>query len=312
MRYDLPGPDAVEAMASTTIGLACKVDRIDGIAIVVYTEKGFRDGPSGPIAWRISSPRWRSGRMYADCGSWRPSALRATRGDYEDAEARPSPRSSSARRSSPCRCRRATKAPGATSRGRSGRERTSRPSAPRDRRCGRGAPGRTRERRGHRRPFTGATGPASARGSSSHWMTSPSVRRRLTWDPETLDAFSSAVLLWCLRRPRCEMSRCSNGPETSTRASCALVAQVRWEAGDEYPTELGARFCGEGPRPDPGRLHRARNLVRRIAAAAATRCPTGAFGRGRVARWALGGSTHAGWYAERPSRSTPSTACRRS
>ncbi len=306
MRYDLPGadpdrdPDAVEAMASTTIGLACKVDRVDGIAIVVYADGELRDDPARPIAWD-ALVRALEKRAHV-CGLRVIEALCVADdawASYEDGEPRPI---EEVRR----------------------REANLRMPLPTEDQ-GSGAPlpavDLAEKERLARALLTIDEAAMAIRAAPSDVETAdvPSLARldpralaavvalddlpdlfedALSWDPGALDAFSGAVLLWCLRRPALRDVALQQWAGDIHSGELALFAQARWEAGEEYPVELGARFCGEGPRPDPGRLHRARNLVRRIAAAAPRDARPGPLAAAAWLSWALGGSTHAGWYAE--------------
>ncbi|MDO8383728.1 MAG: DUF4192 family protein [Microbacterium sp.] len=301
MRYDLPEPGAVEAMASTTIGLACKVDRIDGIAIVVYTDEGFRDDSSGPIAWQQLVTALEK-RAHV-CGLRVVEALCVAGdawGSYEDAEARPLSEVQQREADLPLQVPVGDQGAGAY--------------LPEVDLAEKERLGRALLAIDDAAEVLLAAPADSEDGDVSSWARLdpralaavvvlddlPELfEDALRWDPEELDPFSGAVLLWCLRRPALRDVALQQWAGDIHAGELALFAQVRWEAGQEYPEELGARFCGEGPRPDPARLHRARNLVRRIAAAAPRDARPGPLAAAAWLSWALGGSTHAGWYAER-------------
>jgi hypothetical protein len=300
MRYDLPDPDFVEAMASTTIGLACKVERVDGIAIVVYTDGGFRRDGSGPIAWH-DLVRALEKRAHV-CGLRVVEALCVAEdawGSYDGGEARPI---------SEVLEREADLAL---------------PVPSGDQGAGAFLPevDLAEKERLARALLTidDAAAALLAAPLNVEVADVPALARldpralaavqglddlpelledALDWDPDDLDPFSGAALLWCLRRPALRDVALQQWAGDIHAGELALFAQMRWEAGQEYPRELGARFCGEGPRPDPGRLHRARNLVRRIASAAPREARPGPLAAAAWLSWALGGSTHAGWYAE--------------
>jgi hypothetical protein len=300
MRYDLPDPDFVEAMASTTIGLACKVERVDGIAIVVYTDGGFRRDGSGPIGWH-DLVRALEKRAHV-CGLRVIEALCVAEdawGSYDGGEARPI--SEVLEREADLALHVPTGDQGA------GaflpdvdlpeKERLARAlltiddaaaallAAPLNVEVA-DVPGLAR------------LDPRALAAVQGLDDLPELLEDALDWDPDDLDAFSGAALLWCLRRPALRDVALQQWAGDIHAGELALFAQMRWEAGQEYPMELGARFCGEGPRPDPGRLHRARNLVRRIAAAAPREARPGPLAAAAWLSWALGGSTHAGWYAE--------------
>jgi len=121
----------------------------------------------------------------------------------------------------------------------------------------------------------------------------------LGWDTGSLDAYAAATLSWCLSQPPARdvgLLEWVGGREIGDRA---VDAQLRWEAGHTYPTELGMRVWGEGPRPDPERLLRALALVRRIAAVTPRGSRAGALAVCGWLSWTLGRSTHADVYARR-------------
>jgi hypothetical protein len=300
MRYDLPDPDFVEAMASTTIGLACKVERVDGIAIVVYTDGGFRHDGSGPIAWH-DLVRALEKRAHV-CGLRVVEALCVAEdawGSYDGGEARPI--SEVLEREADLALPVPTGDQGAGAFlpevDLAEKERLARAlltiddaaaallAAPLNVEVA-DVPGLAR------------LDPRALAAVQGLDDLPEMLEDALDWDPDDLDAFSGAALLWCLRRPALRDVALQQWAGDIHAGELALFAQMRWEAGQEYPKELGARFCGEGPRPDPGRLHRARNLVRRIASAAPREARPGPLAAAAWLSWALGGSTHAGWYAE--------------
>ena len=304
MRYDLPEPHAVEAMASTTIGLACKVDRIDGIAILVYTDAPFRDdssGPdAGPIAWHELVAALEK-RAHV-CGLRVVEALCVADdawGSYEDGEARPIAEVHEREADLPLPVPTGDQGAGAflPEVDLAEKERMARAlltiddvaeallAAPPDAEVA-------------DVPSLARLDPRALAAIQALDDLPELLEDALLWDPEDLDAFSGAALLWCLRRPALRDVALQQWAGDIHAGELALFAQLRWEAGEDYPAELGARFCGEGPRPDPHRVHRARDLVRRIAASAPREARPGPLAAAAWLSWALGGSTHAGWYAE--------------
>lgn len=301
MRFDLPSPDAVEAVASTTIGLACKVDHIDGIAIVVYAEGEFRADPSGPIAWHELVTAL--GKRAHVCGLRIVEALCVADdawGSYDGAAARPIAEVRAREADLPLDVPAGDQGAGAflPDVDLAEKERVARAllaiedaaealvAAP---------------SRGDTTPVPSLSGvdPRALAAVGALDDVPELFEDAVSWDAENLDAFSAAVLLWCLRRPALRDIALQQWAGDIHAGELALDAQLRWEEGEDYPAELGERFCGEGPRPDPGRLHRARSLVRRIAAAAPREARPGPLAAAAWLSWALGGSTHAGWYAER-------------
>lgn len=300
MRYDLPEPDSVESMASTTIGLACKVDRIDGIAIVVYTDDEFRHGPAGPIAWQqlVSALEARA----HVCGLRVVEALCVAEdawGSYEDAEPRPLSDVRQREADLPMPVPTGDQGAGAylPEVDLAEKERLARALLAIDDAAELllAAPADTDD---IAVPSLARLDPRALAAVGALDDLPELLEDALLWDTQSLDAFSGAALLWCLRRPALRDVALQQWAGDIHSGEVALDAQLRWEGGEEYPIELGARFCGEGPQPDPGRLHRARNLVRRIAASAPRDARPGPLAAAAWLSWALGGSTHAGWYAE--------------
>lgn len=119
----------------------------------------------------------------------------------------------------------------------------------------------------------------------------------LGWDAEALDPFDAAALLWCLGRPALRDIALVQWCGGMAAGDEALEAQLRWEAGEEYPAHLAMQMWGEGERPDPDRLTAALTLSRRIAAAAPRSERAGPLATCAWLAWALGRSTHAERYA---------------
>jgi hypothetical protein len=121
----------------------------------------------------------------------------------------------------------------------------------------------------------------------------------LGWDAESLAPFDAAALVWCLGRPALRDIALVQWCGGMAAGDEALEAQLRWEAGEEYPTHLAMKMWGEGERPDPDRLEAALTLSRRIAAAAPRAERAGPLAACAWLAWALGRSTHADRYATR-------------
>lgn len=119
----------------------------------------------------------------------------------------------------------------------------------------------------------------------------------LEWDPDALDPFDAAALVWCLSRPSLRDIALVQWSGTLVQGDEAFEAQLRWEAGEEYPSHLAMRMWGEGERPDPERLTTALRLVRRVAAIAPRASRPGPLAMCAWLSWALGRSTHADVYA---------------
>lgn len=119
----------------------------------------------------------------------------------------------------------------------------------------------------------------------------------LGWDADALPPFDAAALVWCLSRPSLRDIALVQWSGTLIQGDEAFDAQLRWEAGEEYPAHLAMRMWGEGDRPDPERLAAALRLVRRVAAVAPRASRPGPLAMCAWLSWALGRSTHAEVYA---------------
>jgi len=119
----------------------------------------------------------------------------------------------------------------------------------------------------------------------------------LGWDAASLAPFDAAALAWCLARPALRDIALVQWCGGMAAGDEALDAQLRWEAGEEYPVHLAMQMWGEGEQPDPARLEAALALSRRIAAAAPQAVRAGPLATCGWLAWALGRSTHAERYA---------------
>lgn len=119
----------------------------------------------------------------------------------------------------------------------------------------------------------------------------------LEWDAERLDPLHTALLAWCLARPSLRDIALVQWSADLALGEEAEAAQRRWEDGEEYPADLAERLWGEGDRPDPERLERALALARRVAALQPDE--PGPLAVCAWLSWALGRSTHADQYARR-------------
>lgn len=119
----------------------------------------------------------------------------------------------------------------------------------------------------------------------------------LGWDAGALAPFDAAALIWCLARPALRDIALVQWCGGMAAGDDALDAQLRWEAGEEYPADLAMQMWGEGERPDSDRLETALTLCRRVAAVAPRERRAGALAACGWLAWALGRSTHAETYA---------------
>jgi hypothetical protein len=119
----------------------------------------------------------------------------------------------------------------------------------------------------------------------------------LEWDADALPPLDAASLIWCLSRPALRDIALVQWCGSITDGDEAFDAQLKWEAGEEYPAHLAMHMWGEGATPDPERLQTALRLARRVAAAAPRASRTGPLATCAWLAWALGRSTHAERYA---------------
>jgi len=123
--------------------------------------------------------------------------------------------------------------------------------------------------------------------------------RMLAWDATRLEPFDVATAAWCLSRPALRdiaLVGWTAGPE---RGDEALAAQLRWEKGEPYPAELAQIMWGEGAQPEPRRLLDALAVIRAVAALAPASHRAGPLAVCAWLSWAAGRSTHAASYAKR-------------
>ncbi|MBD3941383.1 DUF4192 family protein [Microbacterium sp. NEAU-LLC] len=121
----------------------------------------------------------------------------------------------------------------------------------------------------------------------------------LRGDPEDLDAYDRAALVWCLERPSLRDIALVQWSGNLAQGDEALAAQLRWESGEEYPPHLAMRMWGDGEQPSPARLDAALKLVRTVAGCTPRDALPGPLAMCAWLAWALGRSTHAGEYAQR-------------
>ncbi|MFK4834253.1 DUF4192 family protein [Microbacterium sp. ZW T2_14] len=119
---------------------------------------------------------------------------------------------------------------------------------------------------------------------------------------EAGDVYGMAALVWCLARPALRDVALVQWSGNLAQGDEAFDAQLRWEAGEEYPAHLAMRMWGEGEQPQVSRLEAALALSRHAAALSPRASQPGALAMCAWLSWALGRSTHAAAYAERACR----------
>lgn len=333
MRFDLPGgePDAIDRVASTVIGMVCRLPEADAVATIAYTDDTFaRTGgmPHADLADALE-------RRAEACGLRLTDALCVAGdgwGSYLDAacpdEGRPLAQLASAPGPATLPEPRGDQSSGAElpSTDLAERERVARAlgsleEAVRVLCGGAGVGGSTGEDSDAAitgRDAAGAVAAVSvdapageASGDQEPGRVDPRAlaavcllddlpgfyEDALTWDADALDPFRAAALAWCLSRPSLRDVALVQWSGDLDSGDEALDAQLRWESGEEYPPDLAMRMWGEGSRPDADRLQSALRLTRRVAAAAPRAFRPGPLAMCAWLSWALGGSTHAEAYA---------------
>lgn len=119
----------------------------------------------------------------------------------------------------------------------------------------------------------------------------------LEWGPDLVDPYDVALLLTRWRSASLRDVALAQWAGDLAEGRRALAFQERWADGDRRLPEGPVRLLGEGPRPDPRRLRRARDLVRAVAALAPDAHLAGCLAMCAWLSWALGSSTHAAHYA---------------
>ncbi|WP_019181906.1 DUF4192 family protein [Microbacterium yannicii] len=363
MRFDLPesahdGEDAVDRIASTVIGMTCRLPEADAVATIVYTDATFAGGgmPHHEIAaalerradacglrmtdalW-VAADGWGSyldpacpdaGRPLAELGSTSSALAGIPEPSGDQASGADLPHHDLAERERTGRALAAlNRAVGVLC----GEDAASEAGVKSDtadhdggdpiRAVGSDAGGSRNTRWAGRRgsassadlapvppPMSGearsdASGPADQERVDPHALVAVCLlddlpdlfEGALTWDVETLSAYETAALVWCLSRPSLRDIALVQWSGDFGEGDDALDAQLRWESGEEYPADLAMRMWGEGERPDPARLETALQLVRHVAALAPRLSRPGPLAMCAWLSWALGRSTHAEAYA---------------
>ncbi|MET0296519.1 MAG: DUF4192 family protein, partial [Microbacterium sp.] len=296
MRFDLPDDDAaVDRIAATVIGMACRVSSADAVALVVYADESATSG-----APRRALTDALEGRAHA-CGLDVTDAMWVASDGW-------------GRYGGDGLVRELSELGGRTSAG----DQASGADLPEAARADRDAVSRALS------AFGGAVrvlcGPDAATGrvSAVDACDLPADDGRvdpqalaavcalddlpalfegmLAWDATSLAPFDAATIAWCLARPALRDIALVQWCRGQSGGDEALDAQLRWEDGEEYPAHLAMQMWGEGERPDPERLAAALGLARRVAALAPPSHRAGSLATAAWISWALGRSTHADLY----------------
>lgn len=328
MRFDLPDDesDGIDRVASTIIGLACKVAEVDALATVIYTDARFEDADGMPHQDLSDALERRADA----CGLRLTDALCVAAdgwGSFLDPTCPSAGRPLTALAMEPATAGPLPEAEGDQTTGATlpvvdlaERELVARALASLEDAvtvlCGPdaspavGARGRPAGRKSSKRSRH-TDGESVAQPPDDPRRIDPLAlaevcslddlpsffEKALEWEPTSLDPYDAAAMVWCLSRPALRDIALVQWCGGLAAGDEALDAQLRWERGEEYPAHLAMHMWGEGPRPDPERLVAALALARRVAAAAPREARPGALATCGWLSWALGRSTHADLYA---------------
>jgi hypothetical protein len=308
MRLDLPPDDAdTDRVAATLVGMVCKIRDADGLAVVVYTDHGFAgSGPEdGGIAHALLVEA--IGSRADACGLRVTDALCVASdawGSYLDSAPTPHPLSDLADDLLDDRLPDDLRGPlGDQSTGAelppadlAQRERVSRALRALELAVSAVAGATGAEQAAH--ADLAALDPQALAAACALDDIPALFEDVLEWDAADLRPYDAAMLIWCLARPVLRDVALVQWCAGIEMGDAALDAQLSWEDGDRYPEEIAAFLWGEGERPEVERLEHALAVVRHAAAQAPRGDRAGALAAASWLCWALGRSTHAGWYAE--------------
>lgn len=114
-----------------------------------------------------------------------------------------------------------------------------------------------------------------------------------------------AALAFCLERPSLRDVALMQWIADVAAGDAVLRAQTAFSAGTPFPEDLARPMWGEGARPDPERLRAALQVCRQVAATVPVERRPGALSACTWLAWAQGRSSHAGTYAEEALRIDP-------
>ncbi len=293
LRVDLPEPDSVaevESIASTLIGMACKVPQTDAVAVVVYTDRSVAEGQGAPHEALVDAVRAR-----ADiCGLGLVDAL-AVGPDGWNSYLSPLP--GGARPLSEIAAReRAESVPGVRDDQFAAAELPA--VDPRESAAVYRLLGDLEQVMGQR---------GGARLSARRRVAAAEVADDLIDPPTVFEAAvapggdlgvrDTVALAFCLQRPGLRDVALMQWVGDLTTGDVTYRAQCAYADGVPFPEDLARPMWGQGARPDPDRLHRALDRCRRVAAATPGDRRAGPLAACAWLAWATGRSTHAATYA---------------
>jgi hypothetical protein len=288
MRVDLPRTDtAVDSVASTVVGMLCRIDRADSFAAVVYTDAAVDPLPHGPLVEALS--------RRADAGGLRLVDALVVAADGWGSHLDPD---------HPAGGHPLERLAGdAVARHPDGDQASGAALPPADdAECA--AVAAALESLGGAlqvvcglpdgKPHDARIDPAALEAVCALDDLPTLYETALTG---ALPPLRTALLAWCLSRPALRDVALVQWATDVSGGDAAMEAQRRWEDGAEYPVELAEIMWGDARRPDPARLEAGLQVCRSVAARAPESCRVGALSMCAWLSWALGRSTHADCYA---------------
>lgn len=295
MRLDLPSGDTdLEAFAGAAIGLIERVAGTDAVAVVVYSDddpESTVDGLVLPVAVAVDELLWRaedSGLRIVDALCVTPSGWSSYLADE--------PRLGDLGELAP-----APELPGVGDVAGDQLAGTALPAADfaSKERIGR-ALHDISEVLDHEAigPLTGDESPAALEAIAA-LADIPRFFESMLEQPDTMPVSATAALLWCLERPVFRDVALAQWATDIRGGARTLEAQLSFARdGRMISDDLGGVFLGIGPAPDADRLRLALSVVRHAASAAPRRSRPGPLTAAAWLSWALGRSSHAGYYLD--------------
>lgn len=127
----------------------------------------------------------------------------------------------------------------------------------------------------------------------------------VTSPAEEIDAADAVHLIFALSRPALRDVALVQWASDLAGGERAANAQADWERGEEYPADIASIMWGEAPRPDAARLTAALATVRHVTALTPQPLRAGLLASAAWLSWALGRSTHAADYARQALTADP-------
>lgn len=295
MRVDLPpqGDQPIEeGVASTVVGMACKVTRTDAVAIAVYTDDSVTGGAGAPHTGLVDAVRAR-----ADiCGLRVVDALVVGSdgwASYLEPAAGPHP---------------LTEIQDAAFEGLDHDISGDHLAAARLP-AGSAVDSRLLEqllvdvehalRRSRDRRRLSPARRTAADAVAAEIADPPELFERAIGRPaDQVDMTRIAALAFCLERPALRDVALMQWTGDLATGDAVFRAQTVFRGGEPVPEDLARPMWGEGAKPDPARLRAGLQLCRRVASLVAPERRPGALAACAWLAWASGRSTHAAFYAD--------------